>query len=150
PHHIAAFDNLLKPDLKVGIANPDRAAIGKVVRDHLRSLGKWDPLAARLAVLHTTVTDSANAVQLGSTDAAIVWDVVAINYPELTVMKLAELDGAVGKVELAILKSSPDPAAARRFVKFITASDKGLSQFRKAGFEDVVTGKPWADSGGAP
>src|SRR5579872_6400170 len=40
PKHIANLADLLKPRLKVGIANPDKAAIGKVVRDHLAKLGK--------------------------------------------------------------------------------------------------------------
>ena len=43
-------------------------------------------------------------------DATIVWDAVAANYPDLAVVKVPELDGAVGKVELAILASAPDPA----------------------------------------
>jgi molybdate transport system substrate-binding protein len=150
PHHITNFDDLLKPDVKLGIANPDHAAIGKVVRDHLRTLEKWDNFAARLFVQHTNVTDSANAVQLGSTDAAVVWDVVAVNYPELFVVRVPELDGAVGKVELAVLKSSPDANAANRFASFIAASDRGLSQFRKAGFADMESTQPWADTGSGP
>src|SRR6516164_8241573 len=137
PHGITTFETLLLPGIKLGIANPDRAAIGKVTRDRLRALGKWDAFAARLHVQHTTVTDSANAVQLGSTDAAVVWDVVALNYPELTVVRLPELDGAVGRVELAVLKSAPDPAAAKKFARYIAASDRGLAQLRKAGFANL-------------
>jgi len=143
PHAIAAFEDLLDDELKVGIANPDRAAIGKVVRDELQRLGKWDALAGRIAVQHTTVTDAANAVQLGSTDAAVVWDAVAGNYPELAVVKLPELAGAVGRVELAVLKSAPDPAKAQHFARFISASDKGLSLFRKSGFSEVESGTVW-------
>lgn len=150
PHKIATFDALLTADLKLGIANPDRAAIGKVVRDRLRALEKWNAFAARLHVQHTTVTDSANAVQLGSTDAAVVWDVVAINYPELAVVRVPELDGAVGRVELAVLKSAPDPAAADRFARFISASDRGLAQFRKAGFINVEATQPWSNTKGGP
>jgi molybdenum ABC transporter molybdate-binding protein len=150
PHQIAKFDDLLKRELKVGIANPDKAAIGKVVRNHLARLGKWDALAAHLIAQHTTVTDSANAVQLGSVDAAIVWDVVAANYPELAIVRVPELDGAVGRVELAVLASAPDPVGARRLARYTAASDRGLSQFRKAGFIDAESGSPWASGGGTP
>jgi molybdate transport system substrate-binding protein len=150
PHHIARFDDLLKQSLKAGIANPDKAAIGKVVRSHLINLGKWDTLAGHLEAQFTTVTDSANAVQLGSIDAAIVWDSVAINYPELTSIRVAELDGAVGRVELAVLASAPDAAGARRLARYTAASDRGLSQFRKVGFTDVDTGSPWSSGGGVP
>jgi molybdate transport system substrate-binding protein len=150
PHGITSFESLLQPGIKLGIANPDRAAIGKVTRDRLRALGKWDAFDARIHVQHTTVTDSANAVQLGTTDAAVVWDVVALNYPELGVVRVPELDGAVGRVELAALKSAPDPAAAKKFARYIAASDRGLSQLRKAGFANLEAGKPWSETGSEP
>jgi molybdate transport system substrate-binding protein len=150
PRHLAKFDDLLQKGLKVGIANPDKAAIGKVVRQHLAQIGRWDALAAHLTALHTTVTDSANATQLGSVDAAIVWDVVAANYPDLTVVHVAELDGAVGRVELAVLAAAPDPAGARRLACYTAASDRGLAQLRQAGFLDVASGSPWAKVGSEP
>jgi molybdenum ABC transporter molybdate-binding protein len=150
PHHIARFDDLLKPGLKVGIANPDKAAIGKVVRDHLIQNGKWDALKGRLEVQHATVTDSANAVQLGSIDAAIVWDAVAINYPELTTVRVGELEGAIGRVELALLAAAPNPSGALRLAQYTTASDRGLAQFRTSGFTDVAAGSPWVPHNGGP
>jgi molybdenum ABC transporter molybdate-binding protein len=143
PHGITKFDDLLKPNVKVGIANPDRAAIGKVVRDHLRRQANWDALANKLTTQHVTVTDSANAVQLGGTDAAIVWDAVAFNYPELVTLRVPELSGAIGRVELALLKRSPAPVAARQFALYLTASDRGLSVFRSRGFPDLEPGRAW-------
>ena len=106
PYRVVTFEDLLKPVLRVGIANPDRAAIGRVVRDHLRQQGRWDRLESHLTAQHLNVTDAANAVQLGSTDATIVWDVVAVNYPDLAVVRVPELNGAVGKVELAVLAAA--------------------------------------------
>jgi molybdate transport system substrate-binding protein len=150
PSRIAAFEDMLKPGLKVGIANPDKAAIGKVVRDHLAKTGKWDALASRLEVQHTTVTDSANAVQLGSVDAAIVWDAVAIYYPELTVVRVPELEKAIGRVELVVLNSAKDQSGAWRFARYITATEKGLVLFRKYGFTDVEPGSPWVPHNGGP
>jgi molybdenum ABC transporter molybdate-binding protein len=147
PHGIAKFDDLLQPKLAVGIANPDRAAIGKVTRDHLRKQARWDELARKLVTEHTTVTDAANAVQLGGTDAAIVWDVVTLNYPELATVHVPELDGAIGRVELAVLKGSPAPAAARRFARYVVASDRGMSHFRARGFADLEAGPPWQPEG---
>lgn len=144
PHGISAFHHLLNPSLRFGQANPDAAAIGSVTQDHLRRSGKWSALATRTTVLHGTVTEAANAVQLGANDAAIVWDAVAANYPDLAVVRLPELDGATGRVQLAVLKSSRDPAAARRFARYVAASDRGLSLLRKAGFTDTEPGVPWA------
>lgn len=142
PRGIAAFADLLNPDLKLGQANPDAAAIGKVTRDHLRRLGLWESLRANTTVQHATVTDALNAVQLGATDAAIIWDVVAATDPSLAVVRLPELDGATGRVELAVLKSSPDPGAARRFVRFVRDPDRGQRHFRAAGFTDLLPAAP--------
>lgn len=145
PYHIRAFDDLLNPALRLGQANPDAAAIGKVTRDHLRAQGKWGAFAARVTVSHATVTEAANAVQLGSNDAAIVWDAVAANFPDLVAVRLPELDGAVGRVELAILTTAANPSAARRFARYVAAGDRGLAEFRKIGFADVEPGPAWTD-----
>ena len=91
-------------------------------------------------MFHATVTEAANAVKLGGNDVAVVWDAVAANYPDLVVVRLPELDGATGRVEIALLKSARDPVAATRFVRYVAASDKGLSQFRKCGFTDTEPG----------
>ena len=143
PYRVAILDDLLKPGVKVGIANPDRAAIGKVVRDHLTSRGRWAALAAKIDVEHLNVTDAANAVQLGARDATFVWDAVAANYPELATVRVPELEGAIGRVELALLKQSPNPAGARRFARYVAASDRGLVVLRENGFSDVGSGRSW-------
>jgi molybdate transport system substrate-binding protein len=137
PRHIATLDDLLKKDLRFGQANPDAAAIGRVTRDHLLKSGRWNALHANTLVYHTTVTDAANAVKLGSNDAAIVWDAVATNYPSLTVVKVPELQGVIGRVELAVLRSCTDPAAARRFLDFVKSAP-GREAFRAAGFTDLA------------
>jgi molybdate transport system substrate-binding protein len=143
PRRIDRFADLLLPDLKFGQANPDGAAIGKVTRDHLQKSGRWKQLAANTLVYHTTVTEAANAVLAGSNDAAIVWDAVAANYPTLIVVKLPELEGAIGRVQLAVLKSANDREAAYRFARFIRAPDRGQKAFRSAGFTDLEPGSAW-------
>jgi molybdate transport system substrate-binding protein len=150
PYHLAAFDDLLRPELKVGIANPDSAAIGKVVRAHLATIGRWEALAGRLATQFTTVTDAANAVKLGSIDAALVWDAVAANYPGLSVVRVPELSGAIGRVELAVLAASNDPAGAMALARYTAAADRGMPHFRRFGFTDLEPGPPWAGQKGNP
>jgi molybdate transport system substrate-binding protein len=143
PYRVTGLDDLLKEGLKIGIANPDRAAIGKVVRDHLSKRGKWAALDAKIDVQHLNVTDAANAVQLGARDATFVWDAVAENYPELAAVRVPELDGATGRVEVAVLKQSSNLAGARRFARYIAASDRGLVVLRESGFSEVEAGRSW-------
>lgn len=143
PRGIARFADLLNPDLRLGQANPDAAAIGKVTREHLERQKKWKEIAANTRVQLTTVTDVANAVLVGSVDAAIVWDAVAANYPSLAVVHLPELDGAVGKVELAVLRWTADQGASERFARFVRSPNRGQPVFRTAGFTDFLPGPEW-------
>ena len=145
PFRVTGLDDLLKPGLKVSLANPDRAAIGSVVREHLSRQRKWEALAAKIDVQHMNVTEAANAVHLGGRDATIVWDAVAANYPELVAIRASELEGAISRVAIARLSASPNVEAARRFVRYVTACDRGHNRFRESGFREVEPGQPWAE-----
>jgi len=138
PRRIAKLDDLLAKDLRLGQANPDAAAIGRVTRDHLTRSGRWAELHANTLLYHTTVTDAANAVKAGANDAAIVWDAVAAGYSSLAAVRAPELEGAFGRVAIAVLRSRTDAAAARRFVDFIKNPNHGQKAFRAAGFADLA------------
>jgi ABC-type molybdate transport system substrate-binding protein len=84
-----------------------------------------------------TVTEAANAAKLGSVDAAVVWDAVAAGYPGQTVLAPPELAGVTGRVVVAVLSQSADPAAAVRFARYLADPDRGLKTFRAAGFAVV-------------
>ena len=135
PKGIAAWADLLRPGVTVAVPNPG-AAVGKVARDYLTRTGRWPALEPR-AVDTGTVTEAANATKAGSADAAIVWDAVANGpaYRGQTVLRVPELEGVLGRVDLAVLTQSQDPAAAQRFVQYVTAPSGGLARFREYGFE---------------
>jgi len=130
---VTTWDDLLRDDLKIAIGNHDVTAIGKVTRDHLKKSGRWDQLEKRITVSTGTVTESANAVKLGSVDAAIIWDALAGQYPDETLVRLPELNDAIAQIQIATLTQSKHPAEALEFAKFVT-SEAGLKQFRSAGY----------------
>lgn len=146
PKGLAAWPDLLRDGVRVAVPNPG-AAVGKVAREHLTAKGKWAALARR-AIDTGTVTEAANAAKVGSVDAAVVWDAVAVNYKEQAVLDLPELAGATSRVEVAVLNQSADPDAAARLVRFLAAPDRGLAAFRAAGFTVVeAPGRPtWEDA----
>lgn len=150
PKGIAAWRDLLKDDVRVAVPNPG-AAVGKLARDHLTRTGRWAALQPHV-VDAGSVTDAANAAKAGGVDAAIVWDAVATGagYAEQSILTVPELDGVTGRIEVAVLNQSRDPAAARRFAQYITATDRGLSHYRKHEFQVEESATVWeADSGGA-
>ncbi len=129
---IAVWSDLLRDGTKVAVANPG-AAIGKLTRDHLARTGKWLELLPHV-VDAGSVTQAAAAAKLGGADAALVWDAVAVNYPGQTVLVLPEVEGVTARVEIAVLKQSADPAAARLLAEFVANPALGMSHFRAAGF----------------
>lgn len=146
PKTIQDIKDLLRSDVKVALANPDAAAIGRITRDLLSDSGDWGDLEKQTKVFKPTVSDVANDVKLGTVDAAIVWDATVNQYPELEAVTASELSGGVQRVSIGVLTSSEQPAAALRFARYLAARDKGLKAFSEFGFNpiegDVWTEKP--------
>jgi molybdate transport system substrate-binding protein len=138
PKQIRTWDDLVRAGVRVAVPNPG-AAVGKLARDHLAKTGRWPALRPH-AVDTGTVTEAANAARAGGVDAAIVWDAVAGNYPDQTALALPELDGVIGRVEIAVLQQSRDPAAALRFARYVADPAGGLPHFRDHGFR-VIAGE---------
>jgi len=132
--NIAVWADLHRDGVRVAVPNPG-AAVGKLAREHLIAARRWATLEPRV-VDTGTVTEAANATKLGSADAAVVWDAVAgaPAYAGQTVLAVPELDGVTGRVEMAVLTQSRDPAAALAFARYATAAEKGLVHFRAFGF----------------
>ena len=131
---IAAWADLHRDAVRVAVPNPG-AAVGKLAREHLTATRRWSALEPRV-VDTGTVTEAANATKLGSADAAIVWDAVANApaYAGQTLLLVPELADVTGRVEMAVLTQSRDPAAALAFARYATSADKGLVYFRSFGF----------------
>jgi ABC-type molybdate transport system substrate-binding protein len=142
---IRTVDDLLRPDIRVGQANPDIAAIGKVVREAMTKAGKWDDLAKKTAVYKGTVNDVATDIKIGAIDAGFVWDANVKQYPDLEAVPTPELTGQGSLVSAAVLKTSKRPTEALRFARYLAAKDRGLPHFTKHGY-DVVEGDTWAQN----
>ncbi|MCG3197985.1 MAG: substrate-binding domain-containing protein [Candidatus Omnitrophica bacterium] len=137
PKGIRSVEDLLKDGTRCGIANPDAAAIGKVTRDLLAEAGLWEGFQARVKVFKPTVNDLANDVKIGAIDAAIVWDAVVGQYPELEAVHSPVFEKAEEKVVIGVLSSAKNPSAALRFARYLGARDRGLLAFEKWGYSPV-------------
>jgi molybdenum ABC transporter molybdate-binding protein len=145
PKKIASLDDLLRPDVRLAMADPDVAAVGKVTRDALTRSGRWDAIKPHVAVSKPTVTDVANAIQLGAVDAGFVWDASVRQVGGLEVVPLPQLGGVSSTISVAVVAGCRQPAAALRFARFLAARDRGLPEFEKAGFEPV-DGDLWEEA----
>ncbi len=145
PKNIRSLADLTRADVKLGLTNPDAAAVGKLARQALQPGGFWAKLEAHARVFKPTPNDIAADVKLGTVDAGLVFDAVAKQYPELEIVTLPELAPAVASVSVAVLQSSTQPTAAVRFARYLSAADRGLKQFAALGYT-VVKGDLWDEA----
>jgi molybdate transport system substrate-binding protein len=149
PKKIANLDDLLAAGVRLSLADPKMAAIGKVVEGILKkqggapgaakTAGLWDRLWQKAVVHRETVNQVANDVKLTAADAGIVWDATAVQYPELQIVRLPLFEKSRNEIALAVLTVSKNPDAARRFAEYLTAADQGLAVFRKYGYTVAAT-----------
>lgn len=153
--NIQTLDDLLAADMKIAMADPDQAAIGRATRERLQTIPaggttRWEQLrelVTRNGVFKPTVTDVAGDVKLGAVDAGIVWDSTVMMpkfREELKAISLLELQGEPSLVAVCVLNSTVQPAAALKFARYLTARDRGLPLFEKSGMKPV-DGDVWAE-----
>jgi molybdate transport system substrate-binding protein len=141
---IGSLDDLLANGVRLSLADPKMAAIGKVVEGILKkpaaatgatkTPGLWDRLWKKAVIHRETVNQVANDVKLTATDAGIVWDATAVQYPDLQVVHVPLFEKSKNEIALAVLAPSKNPDAAQRFAAYVTAADNGLAVFRKHGY----------------
>jgi molybdenum ABC transporter molybdate-binding protein len=144
PKRVAGLRDLLRADVRVALANPEQAAVGKETRRVIETTGDWEAMKSKATVFKPTVVDIANDVKVGAVDAAVVWDATVRQYPDLEAVQGNEFDASVQRITLGVLRSSTQPAAALRFARFFSARDRGLKHFERLGYE-VAGGDVWEE-----
>ena len=145
PKNLKSLDDLLRKEVRVCQANPDAAAVGKLVRGALLKGGRWEPLKEHTTVFQPTVNDVASDIKVGAVDAGFVWDATVKQYPELESVSLPELNGLASHVSVGIVRFSANPMVALRFARYLAARDKGLPEFQRYGFAPAE-GDPWSET----
>ncbi len=145
PKGVKGVEDLLRDGVRVVQAQPDAAAVGKLVREALLKQGSWERLKARTEVFKPTVNDVANDLKLGTADAGFVWDVTLALYPELEAVPVPALAEAKAAITAGVLRSSKRPAAALRFARYLAAPEKGGREFAKGGYV-AAGGDPWTET----
>ena len=152
PLNIRTLDDLLQANCRVVMATR-AAAIGKLVREALETSGQWLRFQNKMQTggLNETgtVTEVATSVKIGSADAGIIWDSMAQQFPDVEIVSDPFLSGISAKVELAVLSSCAQPAAALHFARYLTADGKGAQTFRRMGYR-VAGAAAWPERPALP
>lgn len=143
PKNITSLSDLLRSDVKLGLANPDAASIGRVSRLAFEEAGHWNAVREACKVFKPTVSELANDVRIGSIDAGVIWDSTAAQLDALDVVELPELTRHTYTIKIAVLTACKRPAEALRFARYLAASDRGGKVFDHAGYGSIDR-DPWS------
>jgi molybdenum ABC transporter molybdate-binding protein len=151
PKKIAAVADLLPSAVKVAIPSPERAAVGKIAKRALSADGQWEALeaqirqsAAKISVV-ATVTEAAQAVKVGTVDAAVVWDATARQFDLEPVEVPVFREQTVEPAAIGVLAGSRQPTAALHFARYLTARDRGEPVFNKHHLEPLDDADLWVE-----
>jgi len=145
PKNLHSLADLERDGVRVGQANPEAAAVGKLTADALRKAGEWAGLEKHIVVMKPTVNDVANDVVIGAVDAGFVWDATVRQMPKLEAVPIPEFADIHSHIAVGVLTCGEQPTAALRFARYLAARDKGLPLFERDGYEPVE-GDPWAET----
>lgn len=145
PKGIRGLEDLYRSDVRVAVANPDAASVGKVTKTLFEELGQWEALSQNVTVLKPTVNEVANDVKIGSVDAGVIWDAVANQYPEIEAIEVPQFVRDDWRITIGVLEGTERPSEALHFARYLTARDKGLTVFDEMGYKPV-DGDVWAET----
>jgi molybdate transport system substrate-binding protein len=146
PKHIKDLKDLTRKDVRVGIGEPHATALGRQAITVLENAGLIEQVEENITLKASTVPELCNGITWGHLDAALVWDAVALWYPQtVDIVRIEDKYNAVSTVPLATLTFAKDPEAADEFQKFVV-SKEGKAIFVKNGYS--LTPKSRFFSGG--
>jgi molybdenum ABC transporter molybdate-binding protein len=143
PKHIRSFSDALRADVRLGLANPETASIGRCAKRALTEIGRWDEVHERVVVMKPTVNEIADDVRIGALDAAVVWDATIAQVQGLERVPAPELGDHGETVTATVLAKSAHPTAAIRFARYLAAPDRGSIEFVARGYE-AAAGDRWS------
>lgn len=140
PKGIKTLADLAKPGIKIGLGEPDTAAIGVASEALLKKAGLQAQVAKNVVLRAGNVPELGNSVKLKSVDVAIVWNVTAAQYPDDTETILIERKHyEPSLVPIGLLTFSQHTAEAKAFMDFLTGA-AGQKLVRESGMSPADGG----------
>lgn len=135
PKNIQNMRDLLKPDIKIGLANPETVAMGAYAVEIIdKNLDKQEKEAFRknIVTYFESAERTANALSLKAVDATIGWSVLEHWDPErVKTIKLKSKEIVrIGYLPIVVAKYAKNPEQARTFIDFVV-SGEGLAVFKE-------------------
>ena len=134
PDNITTLEDLTRPQLKVGIANPEHSALGGVTRAMLRDAGLYDAVMRNGPVLNAGGDLLVQNMLGGKTlDAVVVYGANCLHIGEEAQIIRLDRPGAVAVQPWWRRENSDHPQLMDRLYHAITSA-QGRSRYEQAGF----------------
>ncbi|MDN5213659.1 molybdate ABC transporter substrate-binding protein [Fulvivirgaceae bacterium BMA12] len=145
PLNIENVAGLKRQGIKLAIANPEAASIGRVTKSMLSNSGDWEEVFQNVMTTKPTVNEIANDIKIGTIDVGIIWDAVASQYENVAYIEVPDWEKYRQQVTIGVLKTSKNPKEALKFMRYVSARDKGLRVFKSLGYHPVK-GDIWEEN----
>ncbi|HEV58169.1 MAG TPA: molybdate ABC transporter substrate-binding protein [Phycisphaerales bacterium] len=148
PHNIQGLKDLLKPGLRVAIANPEGVCVGayavEIFEDQLTPEER-EQLKANIKNYTGSCEQTATAISLKLADAVVGWRVFQYWDPERieTIPLPASQIPRIGYIPIAISKFSKQPELAQRFIDFVVGEEGQAIYAKYSYFADPEAAFKW-------
>lgn len=131
PLDIREVSDLADPNVRLAIADPRAAAIGRITPEIFEKNGVSFDALDNIEFTGVTAPEVAQAVELGHVDATITWRPVAEQYHHnSTVIEIPPEDNVLSPLVIAVLETSRNKELAVQFADFI-AGPEGREVFQR-------------------
>jgi len=135
PKNIQSLSDLAKPEIKVGIANPEAVCVGLYAIEILEQNNLLEAVVKNVVTYAESCEKTATLVSLKSVDAVIGWHVFHDwdpNNIDVVYLKPEQLP-RIAYIPAAISTYAKDSESAQKFIDFLI-SPQGQDIFRKWGY----------------
>lgn len=135
PAGITCLADLASPGVRIAFPRPESVALGLYAVEIIEKSGKSELFRQNIATYLENAAKVANAVALGTVDAAFGWrEMVAWEPGKLEMIALAASEiPRVATIRAAVVKTSSQPEIAASFIEFLS-SEEGGKIFARHGY----------------
>ena len=138
PKNIQGIEDLLRPDVRFAMANPEVVYIGQLaaeIFDRSLSPGKVRALRERVLTYAEDISKLQGYLLMDQVDAVLGFDFLkGWNPDKIDIVKLKPNEVIrIGNGQIGVTTFSKDPRGAEKFIRFIL-SDSGREIFKKYGY----------------
>ena len=133
PKKITSLEDLTRSGLRVALGDPRFQTCAEMVHERLKEKRIEDAVMKNVVLESRSHQELGNAIKLGTADAAVVWNFIAVmNSDALDPIWMEDKYPEI-KVHICLLSCSKNKEFGRKFLQF-ASSDESKEMFRKYGY----------------